>query len=81
MDEDSRLLNRLAALAVALTDEIGEATERAAGAAGAAPAALVALHESAAGESVDRLRLMVGLTASGAVRLVDRLVSLGLVER
>lgn len=75
------MANRLAALAVALADEIAEATDAAAGLTGAAPAALVALQESAAGESVDRLRLMVGLTPSGAVRLVDRLVEAGLVRR
>lgn len=81
MDVDPRLINRLAALAFALTDEVTRAAETAAGPSGVAPAALVALHESSAGESVERLRAMVGLTPSGAVRLVDRLAILGLVSR
>jgi MarR family transcriptional repressor of emrRAB len=39
----------------------------------AAPAALVALHEFLCGASIDQLRQVVGLTPSGAVRLIDKL--------
>ncbi len=42
---------------------------------------LSALANYADGRSIDALRRAVGLTHSAAVRLVDRLVELGLVER
>ena len=42
---------------------------------------LSALANYADGHSIDALRRAVGLTHSAAVRLVDRLVELGLVER
>ena len=45
------------------------------------PAALTALHGLTGGQSIDALRRVVGLTHSGAVRLVDRLVAAGLAER
>jgi len=57
------------------------AEEEAAGHKSAAPAALVALHEFLGGSSIDQLRQVVGLTASGAVRLVDKLAEAGLVRR
>lgn len=78
---DPRLANILGAFAVALADEIREATERAAGMAGAAPAALVALDQFLAGCPTEDLAQVMGLTHSGAVRLVDRLLDAGLVER
>ena len=46
-----------------------------------APAALTAMHEFLDGASVTQLSSVLGLTHSGAVRLVDRLVAEGLVER
>ncbi len=46
-----------------------------------ADAALSALHHFLDGPSLDRLRQVLGLTPSGAVRLVDRLVAAGLVTR
>jgi MarR family transcriptional regulator, negative regulator of the multidrug operon emrRAB len=55
--------------------------ETAAGHGSAAPAALVALHEFLGGASIDQLRQVVGLTPSGAVRLIDRLSESGLVKR
>jgi DNA-binding MarR family transcriptional regulator len=79
--KDSRDANLLAALSVAISDTLGEETGVAAGHSGAAPAALVALHEFAGGGTMDRLRHVLGLTPSGAVRLVDRLEHDGLVER
>ena len=80
-DSTVSLGNRLGALVLVLSDRLRESTEEAAGQTGAGPAALVALHEFASGRSVDDLRRAVGLTASGAVRLVDRLAAEGLVER
>lgn len=78
---DSRLVNLLGVSALALSDRIREATEAAAGLTGAAPVALVALHQFLGGRSTEDLAQATGLTHSGAVRLVDRLVQAGLVER
>ena len=46
-----------------------------------APAALSALEAYLSGEPIDALRQALGLTHSGAVRLVDRLAEAGLAER
>jgi MarR family transcriptional regulator, negative regulator of the multidrug operon emrRAB len=78
---DPRLVNILGAFAVALADGIRDAAEAAAGMTGAAPAALVALDQFLAGCATEELAQVMGLTHSGAVRLVDRLVDAGLVER
>jgi MarR family transcriptional repressor of emrRAB len=78
---DDRLANVLGAFVVALSDELEAATVEAAGHTGAGPAALVALSDLLAGRSVDDLRRAVGLTHSGGVRVVDRLVVDGLAER
>jgi DNA-binding MarR family transcriptional regulator len=78
---DKRDANLLAALSVAISDMLRDETDTAAGHGGAAPAALVALHEFAGGGTIDKLRHVLGLTPSGAVRLVDRLALDGLVER
>jgi MarR family transcriptional repressor of emrRAB len=48
---------------------------------GAAPAALIALLDFSPHGSVHALSQVVGLTHSGAVRLVDRLVAAGYAER
>lgn len=69
---DDRLANVLGAFALALVDGLDVVTER---------AALVALSDLLEGRSVDDLRRAVGLTHSGGVRLVDRLVAGGLAER
>jgi len=78
---DRRLINVLGAYSLALADEIRDVTEEAAGMTGAAPAALVALHQFLAGRPTEDLAQAMGLTHSGAVRLVDRLVDAALVER
>lgn len=78
---DTRLVNIVGAFAVALADGVRDATEAAAGMTGAAPAALVALDQFLAGRPTEDLAQATGLTHSGAVRLVDRLVDAGLVER
>ncbi len=57
------------------------AAATAAGRGGQAPAALVALHEFAAGGTIDHLRRVLGISHSTAVRLVDGLVADGYVAR
>jgi MarR family transcriptional repressor of emrRAB len=57
-----------------------EAMASVAGHGASGPAALVAL-DGAGGISIDALRRQLGITHSGAVRLVDRLAGAGLVER
>ena len=71
--------NVLGALGLALADRLAEATERTGG--GSAAAALVTLNGTRAGIRIDGLARVVGLSHSGAVRLVDRLEAEGLVER
>lgn len=73
--------NLVAALALALVDRVHDAVAQAGVQQGSGAAALTALHGPAAGASIDVLRRIVGLTHSGAVRLVDRLAAAGLVER
>jgi DNA-binding MarR family transcriptional regulator len=73
--------NVVGALVLALADRVAAATAQAGGQGPSAPAALVALHGVAGGASIDALARIVGLTHSGAVRLVDRLAGAGLVER
>lgn len=71
----------LAVVALGINDRVRRAEESAAGHGSAAPAALVALHEFLGGASIDQLRQVVGLTPSGAVRLIDKLSEAGLVRR
>lgn len=78
---DARLGNVLGALALALTDRVSTAMDEVGGLGGAAPAALVSLEQFLGGGTTEQLAQVSGLTHSGAVRLVDRLVQLGLVER
>lgn len=78
---EARLANLLAVLALGLNDRVRSAEEAAAGHGAAAPSALVALHEFLGGASIDELRQVVGLTPSGAVRLIDKLSEAGLTKR
>jgi MarR family transcriptional regulator, negative regulator of the multidrug operon emrRAB len=78
---DSHLVNTLGAFALALADRMRDATEAAVQMTGAGPAALVALQQFLAGRTTEELSQAVGLTHSGAVRLVDRFVDAGLVDR
>jgi DNA-binding MarR family transcriptional regulator len=78
---DERGANLLATLSLVLCDRVRHETEQISGHASAAPAALVALREFLGGGSIDDLRTVVGLTPSGAVRLVDRLEADGYVRR
>jgi DNA-binding MarR family transcriptional regulator len=78
---DARLANLLGALATGLTDGMHEATSAAAQLDDAAATALIALLDFSPRGSVRTLSQVLGLTHSGAVRLVDRLVSAGYVAR
>src|SRR6185436_6473081 len=79
MHMTSRDANLLGALGIVLGDLLDDAAELAGGA--SAATALVALHGSSAGDTIDALAGRVGLSHSGTVRLVDRLAGDGLVER
>lgn len=83
VDESTRArqANLFAVLALGVSDRVRSAEEMAASHGSAAPAALVALHEFLGGASIDQLRKVLGLTSSGAVRLIDKLGAEGLVER
>lgn len=73
--------NVLGALALVVTHEMtGAVTGQADGSLTDA-AALAALGQFLDGSTLDRVHRVLGLTPSGAVRLVDRLASSGLVTR
>jgi DNA-binding MarR family transcriptional regulator len=73
--------NVLGALALLIADQTAAAVAAAAGGSGSAAAALSALHHFLDRPTIDMLRQVLGLTPSGAVRLVDRLAEAGLVSR
>jgi len=79
-DESIRTANLLGAAVLGLHDTLREAVERKSGRAGEAPAALCALGHQP-GLSNDRLSSLLNLTHTGTVRLIDRLVADGLVDR
>ena len=66
----TRLENLLASLALGLHDDAARALEAATGLTGSGPTALLALDEFVGGANVGRLADVLGLTHSGAVRLV-----------
>ena len=76
-----RLDNLLASLSLNLAEEGHRALERASGLTGAAAVALLALEEFLGGAHVGRVADVLGLTHSGAVRLVTQLERDGLAER
>lgn len=81
MDKESlRTANLLGAAVLGLHDEIRRAVEDRSGRAGEAPAALCALGHQP-GLSNDGLSKLLNLTHTGTVRLIDRLVADGLVDR
>lgn len=80
MDSDDRTNNLLGALVLALGDAMRTNVEGASGH-GVTAAAALATAFAFPGRSVDHLRKIVGLSAAGATRLVDRLQADGLVER
>jgi MarR family transcriptional regulator, negative regulator of the multidrug operon emrRAB len=79
--EAARQANLLGAVSLAVSDRVRAAAEQAAGQGGSAPAALVSLATYLEGGPIDSLRGPLGLTHSAAVRVVDRLVAAGLVQR
>jgi MarR family transcriptional regulator, negative regulator of the multidrug operon emrRAB len=80
-DSYHRPANLLGALALAVCERLGSATAGPAGRLPASePAALVTLAHYP-DQSIDVLAQTLGLTHSGAVRLVDRLEAAGLVRR
>src|SRR3954467_7030153 len=80
-DVHPRLGNLLAALALNLGEETTAALEHDSGLTGTAATALLALEEFLGDAHVGRLADVLGLTHSGAVRLVALLEGDGLVER
>jgi len=79
--ESARAANVLGALALVLTDLTGAAVTEASGQSLSAAAALSALGQFLERPTIDDLRRVLGLTPSGAVRLVDRLCADGLTTR
>jgi DNA-binding MarR family transcriptional regulator len=73
--------NVLGAVAMLLADQMSAAVATVSGGSGSAAAALAALHGFLDRPTLDRLRRVLGLTPSGAVRLIDRLAEAGLVTR
>lgn len=78
--ETQRTANLLGAAVLGLHDELKQAVEKRSGRSGEAPAAIGALGHQP-GLSNDGLSRLLGLTHTGTVRLIDRLVADGLVER
>jgi MarR family transcriptional regulator, negative regulator of the multidrug operon emrRAB len=78
---DVRLGNLLAAAALGLTDRLHDLGPDTVGIDASDATALVALLDFSPRGSLRRLSQVLGLTHSGAVRLVDRLVASGLVDR
>ncbi len=75
-----RLANLLGAAVLALHDRHRATTEDASHHGAGAPAALTTVA-TYPGQSIEHLRRVLGLTHSGTVRLVDRLVADGLLRR
>jgi MarR family transcriptional regulator, negative regulator of the multidrug operon emrRAB len=76
-----RLTNVLGAAATGLTDAMQQSMVATANLDAASSAALVAMLDFTPGGTIRALSQVLGLTHSGAVRLVDRLVAAGYVER
>ena len=75
-----RIANLLGVVGLAVADRIGDAAHDVLRHGGETPAALVVIGYGS-GPSNDQLRRVLGLSHPGTVRLVDRLVADGLVER
>ena len=76
-----RLENLLSSLSLNLAQDSTATLELTSELAGSAAVALLALEEFLGGAHVGRLADVLGVTHSGAVRLVDQLESEGLAER
>lgn len=75
-----RTANLLGVLGLAIADRVDARARDILAHAGETPAALVVIGHGS-GPSIDRLSRILGLSHPGTVRLVDRLVADGLVER
>ena len=80
MVKEPEIANLLGALSLAVMDRIERGARDVIGHAGETPAALIVIGYGP-GMTNDTLRRVLGLSHSGTVRLVDRLVSDRLVER
>lgn len=76
----NRTANLLGVVGLAVADRIEDGAREILRRAGETPAALVVIGYNL-GPSNDQLRRVLGLSHSGTVRLIDRLVEDGLVER
>jgi DNA-binding MarR family transcriptional regulator len=81
MSQPGREANLLGAFALVVADRTSARAGAAAGQSLSGAAALSALRHFLSQPTVDQLRRTLGLTPSGAVRLVDRLAQDGLVTR
>jgi len=79
MATEPEIANLLGALSLAVMDRIEQGARDIIGHAGETPAALIVIGYGP--KTNDKLRRILGLSHSGTVRLVDRLVSDRLVER
>jgi MarR family transcriptional repressor of emrRAB len=79
--DEARLVNLLGVVATGVTDQVTAGCSEAAQLSGAAPEALIVMLDFSPEGSVHTLSQAVGLTHSGAVRLVDRLVDAGWASR
>ncbi len=78
---DEATANLLGAFSSAVTDQARLRVSAACGQSESGAATLTALQQFLDHPSLDRIRQVLGLTPSGAVRLVDRLADEGLVAR
>jgi DNA-binding MarR family transcriptional regulator len=78
---EQQAANLLGALALALSDRLEGAVTGTAGVAESDAIALSALHHFLDAPRVDLLAQVLGLSSSGAVRLIDRLENAGLARR
>jgi MarR family len=76
-----RCANLAGALALAVVDRVSGAVAAATEVSETPAAALSALHFFIERPTIDTLRQVLGVTSSGAVRMVDRLEQLGYVKR
>jgi DNA-binding MarR family transcriptional regulator len=76
-----RSANLLGSVGLAVSDRIRAAGEAELGLGGSAPPAIVALSTYLADKPLEQIGDAFGITASAAVRLVDRLESEGLAQR
>ena len=80
-DRERQAANLLGALALTVSDRLERAVTAAAGLSASDAAALSALHQFLDSPRVDLVAQVLGLSSSGAVRLLDRLEDAGLVRR